>query len=163
MSAAWFGLAGALGGVALTALTGLVVAILNHRWQVQHAERQFRHDLVKALREERREAYVRFWSEWNRLNDLLVRLRDEVSEYGSPRSVDLADLVANSDWPQMDSEWREAAGVLLLIGGPGVVLSAEEFLGAVYAKAAAARSGERFATTPAYQRLNAAMRDELLP
>ncbi|MGX1809707.1 hypothetical protein ACWIGI_28635 [Nocardia sp. NPDC055321] len=162
-SVAWLGLAGALGGVTLTAAAGIVVAILNHRWQAEHATRQFHQEQVKLLRTERREAYARFWAIWTRLNHQLVLLRNEVNEHGSIQTPELSALAADREWPDTDLEWREAVDVLRLISGEKVLQAADEFMSAVDDKAAAARRGERFATTPAYHRLSTLMREELLP
>jgi hypothetical protein len=60
LDAAWVGVVGALGGVVVTALAGLVTAVLNHRWQTssRHEDRSDR--LREARAQLRRDAYARF-------------------------------------------------------------------------------------------------------
>ena len=57
---AWVGLAGALGGVALTGLIGLVTAGLNRRWGQKDQVTQRKYDRDQATSAVRRDAYVRY-------------------------------------------------------------------------------------------------------
>ncbi|MFI5897557.1 hypothetical protein ACIA5D_46470 [Actinoplanes sp. NPDC051513] len=53
---AWFALAGALGGVALTGAVGLGTAALTHRWNEQARSRAAHEEEARAMRNQRREA-----------------------------------------------------------------------------------------------------------
>ena len=53
---AWFALAGALGGVALTGAVGLGTATLTHRWNEQARSRAVHEEEARAMRNQRREA-----------------------------------------------------------------------------------------------------------
>jgi hypothetical protein len=59
-ASAWFALAGALGGVALTGVIGLVTAVLTHRWAEQARGDTYRKDQMRAIRDQRREVSHNF-------------------------------------------------------------------------------------------------------
>src|SRR5262245_59861464 len=52
---AWFALAGALGGVTLTGVLGLVTAGLNHKWREQTRIETYREQQLQAIKDQRRE------------------------------------------------------------------------------------------------------------
>jgi hypothetical protein len=54
-ASAWFALAGALGGVALAGVMGLVTAVLTHRWAEQARVDTYRKEQLSAIRDQRRE------------------------------------------------------------------------------------------------------------
>jgi hypothetical protein len=56
----WIAVIGTLGGVALTAVAGLLTAVLVSRQQRAAAETQFRHETVQKVREERRTIFVEY-------------------------------------------------------------------------------------------------------
>jgi hypothetical protein len=69
---AWIGVIGALGGVLVTGLIGLVTAVLNHRWQ-RDARGEERTDHVSETRAGlRRDAYTRFLVSTDALTDFLI-------------------------------------------------------------------------------------------
>jgi hypothetical protein len=74
---AWFALAGALGGVALTGVIGLVTAVLTHRWGEQARAQADRKELMSAMRDQRREVCHDFLvatnSFWDALDQLYQR------------------------------------------------------------------------------------------
>ena len=74
---AWFALAGALGGVALTGVIGLVTAVLTHRWGEQARAEADRRKLMRAMRDQRREVCHDFIvatnSFWDALDQLYQR------------------------------------------------------------------------------------------
>ena len=55
-ASAWFALAGALGGVALTGVIGLMTAALNHKWGEQTRVQASHEEQVRTIRDQRREA-----------------------------------------------------------------------------------------------------------
>jgi hypothetical protein len=59
-ASAWFALAGALGGVALTGLLGLVTAVLTHRWAEQARVDTYRKEEMRVIRDQRREVSHNF-------------------------------------------------------------------------------------------------------
>jgi hypothetical protein len=60
-SAAWFTLAGALGGVTVTGIIALITAILNHRWQAESKKQELSTERFNQLRAERRQIYVSYF------------------------------------------------------------------------------------------------------
>jgi hypothetical protein len=54
-TSAWFALAGALGGVTLAGLLGLVTAALNHKWGEQTRVETYREQRIRAIEDQRRE------------------------------------------------------------------------------------------------------------
>jgi hypothetical protein len=171
---AWFTLVGALGGVLLTSAVALTTAVLNHRWQTQAAERQLLQEHGRQLRQERRETYARYWSAWNGFTHQLRALRREGEKlYALPSlSEDQAldpkeqlaqeapDVVEQSRIAEL--EWREAADVLLLIAGRAVEQAALAHIEATERRAEGVWRGEWPRQPEVYQRLNDAMRNELL-
>ena len=71
---AWFALAGALGGVALTGVIGLVTAVLTHRWSEQARTEAERKELMRTMRDQRREVCHDFLVATNLFWDALDRL-----------------------------------------------------------------------------------------
>jgi len=73
-SSAWFALAGALGGVALTGVLGPVTAVLTHRWAEQARVDTYHKEQTRAIRDRRREASHNFLvatnSFWQTLDQL---------------------------------------------------------------------------------------------
>lgn len=57
---AWQTVIGTLGGVALTALFGLLTAYLTHRWQLQRSKAESLGTIVRELRTVRRETYAKY-------------------------------------------------------------------------------------------------------
>jgi hypothetical protein len=164
-TAAWF----ALGGVLLTSVFALATTLVSHRLQTQNADRALRHEQTRQLRQERREAYVQYWSSWNRFIHALRDLSGEMRQQGmrpDPRgqlartAPGIAERASTTE-----SDWREAADALLLIGGVEVVKAAHEHIDATQRKLEAAWLGSWHADEEgmAYQRLNDAMRADLLP
>jgi len=82
---AWIGVIGALGGVAITGVIGLLTALLNHGWQedTRESERLDRIDDSQATL--RRDAYTRYLVASDRLTDFLL------TQPSQPGPVDLAD------------------------------------------------------------------------
>jgi hypothetical protein len=50
--------------VLLTSIFALATTLLSHRPQTENAERALRQEQLRRLRQERREAYVQYWSTW---------------------------------------------------------------------------------------------------
>ena len=72
MDPAWIGAIGALGGVLVTGLIGLLTAALNHRWQ-RDARDEERFEQVSETRAGlRRDAYTRFLVSTDTLTDFLI-------------------------------------------------------------------------------------------
>lgn len=74
-ASAWFALAGALGGVVVTGVIGIVTAVLNHRWGEQARRATYHEQESRAIRDQRREAchnYLvatnSFWQAIDQLN-----------------------------------------------------------------------------------------------
>lgn len=73
-ASAWFALAGALGGVALAGVMGLVTAVLTHRWAEQARVDMYHKEQMRAIRDQRREVSHNFLvatnSFWQALDQL---------------------------------------------------------------------------------------------
>jgi hypothetical protein len=69
----WAGTIGALGGVALSGVFGLLTAKVSHGWQRQEQEDSRRHTRRAAVVEFRREAYVGVLVAWQRLQSTAVQ------------------------------------------------------------------------------------------
>lgn len=165
---AWFTLAGALGGVALTSLAALGTTILNHRWQARREARQRTEEHARQLRQERREAYADYWRSWNRFNHELRTVSRTVSALGAAadggghaRDRLAPDLVEQA-W-MAELAWLTAADTLLLLGGEAVLDATNAHVEATRRKVDAAWQGgwapdqER-----TFQALYDAMRAEVL-
>ncbi len=169
---AWFTLAGALGGVAVTSAVGLTTVILNHRWQAHNAQQQFLLEHDKQLRQERRETFVHYWAAWNRLNHQLRALRDAVAALQTTSDPPTAsrkhlettapELVQDTWTAELD--WREAADAVFLVGSLAVVHAAQTHVDVTEQKIAAVWEGKWRGDEngTAYRGLNDAMRDDLL-
>ncbi len=185
---AWFTLAGALGGVFFTSLFGLVVGILNHRWQARGAEnaRLIAHGV--RIRDERRESYAGYWLAWNKLSHELRRVQNQIRELtdaANPVSYwrGLAEGLAAREEERDEDEavagklraladevgdaelgWRTAADVLLLVAGPAVARSAKAHIALTDKKIDAAWHGQHHSDPngAAYRSLNDAMQADLL-
>src|SRR5437016_2990531 len=72
ISTAWVGVIGALGGVIVTGLIGLVTAVLNHRWQRASAHEERSHTAREAQAALRREAYVRYLAATDALEGFVI-------------------------------------------------------------------------------------------
>jgi hypothetical protein len=69
---AWIGVIGALGGVLVTGLIGLVTAVLNHQWQRESRNEERRDNVNDARAALRREAYTRFLVSTDVMTDFLL-------------------------------------------------------------------------------------------
>jgi hypothetical protein len=159
-TAAWFTLAGALGGVLLTSAVALTTAVLNHRWQAQAADDQGRKERDRQLRQDRRETYARYWSAWNRFIHQLRKFQQTALEQqgsGTPITTELTEQTKEAELG-----WRDAADALFLICGQDVSDAAEAHLYATEDRHRGAEQGEWLSGHGTYRRLNDAMRNELL-
>jgi hypothetical protein len=77
VSTAWIGVIGALGGVVVTGLIGLVTALLNHRWQEANRRAVRRERVSEGRAELRRGAYVRFLVAAQAMGDFLLTTRPD--------------------------------------------------------------------------------------
>lgn len=184
---AWFTLAGALGGVFLTSVFGLVVGLLNHRWQARAAEDSRLTDHDVRVRDERRSSYVEYWHAWNKLIQELrlveSQIRDPSPDDGDAgESRDLADdsngresMAASGtaagisrrladEVSTAELSWRTAADVLLLTARPEVASAAKDHIELTSQKIDAAWRGEHHVDPDGrtYERLNNAMQADLL-
>jgi hypothetical protein len=116
-TAARFTLAGALGGVIVTSVVALATSILNHRWARETTERQSSQEWHKELREQRRQAYARYWTTESRYSGELNRLLDAADP------DDRSKLDVRSE---ARSEWVDAYWTVVLLGGELVKKSVQE-------------------------------------
>ncbi|WP_331721225.1 hypothetical protein [Streptomyces sp. NBC_00212] len=159
-TAAWFTLAGALGGILLTSAVALTTAVLTHRWQRQAADDQGRKERDQQLRQDRRETYARYWSAWNRFVHQLRKLQRTALEQqgsGAPIPTELTEQTQEAELG-----WRDAADALFLICGQDVSGAAEAHMYATEDRHHGAEQGEWLSGRGTYRRLNDAMRKELL-
>jgi hypothetical protein len=60
VEAAWIAVIGTLGGVLITALTGITTAMLTARFQARASVRQIQVETVRLLRAEKRDIFVQY-------------------------------------------------------------------------------------------------------
>jgi hypothetical protein len=178
-TAAWFTLAGALGGVLLTGSITLITAILNHRWQMQGAEQRRLLDHGALVWHERSESYVAYWRAWNRLAYELGKIIDLIQELPQGSIVDRhltaqQSMVSEGEHKaaqgaidktlQAELEWRTAADALLLTAYPELEEAAREHVAMTERKLASAWAGRSYTDTEmaSYRRLSNAMQAALL-
>ena len=138
-TAAWFTLVGALGGVALTSIVGIVTAALNHRWQSTSTEAQLKREREKALRQERREAYANYWLADQRHVYSLSRIYMKLNSPSNDQKEIPEEL--RTEELETDLAWREAYATLLLIAGEDTVSAASSHFESVNDLAAKAYNG----------------------
>jgi len=135
-SAAWFTLAGALGGVIVAGLITLITAILTHRWQAKSREQEFSMQRFNELRNERRQIYVSYFAAETHLMQMADGIKKQV------RSGDLPPVPGVPR--QLDEFIKELASiayVIYLIAGPDVRAAfgdRQEFVGAFIREAGTA-------------------------
>ncbi|MGA8875375.1 MAG: hypothetical protein WB555_07565 [Candidatus Korobacteraceae bacterium] len=95
-ASAWFALAGALGGVALAGVMGLVTAVLTHRWTEQARVDAYRKEQMRAIRDQRREvahnflvATNLFWQALDQLHQKACR-GEEIDSFEHLRAANTA-------------------------------------------------------------------------
>jgi hypothetical protein len=178
-TAAWFTLAGALGGVLLTSIVGVVTVLLNHRWQARGAENQRLLQHGMQVRLERRESYVAYWRTWNRLTDELRKVEDMIRELppgvvvnrnvmepvppeNAGAALSARDLIAKASDAELG--WRIAADTARLTAGPDVTAAIADHIAVTEQKLAAAWEGRVYddADGTAYKILNEKMQTDLL-
>lgn len=148
---AWFTFGGAAGGVLIAGLVALLVAAGRRRAE----RRRLVAEHHRQLRLDRREAYAGYWTAWNRLHHDIRAL------YLQARSGESAD---GERLRSSEVDWRAAANVLALLGGPDVVDAARGHVAMTDEKLTMARDGQwrRDTDGAAYRTLNAAMRVDLV-
>jgi hypothetical protein len=95
-----------LGGVLVTTAAALTTAVLNHRWQREGVQQERINERTRELRQERREAYSRYWT---KATSLLRYLEHAASGSQTVTRAHLADFRAQR------IELDEAAGIAYLV------------------------------------------------
>jgi hypothetical protein len=118
-NSAWIGLVGALGGILVTSLFGLVLAVLKHRWEAETHKQQRSHRLSESRAESRRTAYMRYLVATDEIAEYV--LMQPAHEDGTPSTLDevrerIRELRAGGDshFSSYDAAFIEAQ---LLAGG----------------------------------------------
>jgi hypothetical protein len=117
-SAAWFTLAGALGGILLTGALALITAVLNHRWKEEEEHETFARELTKDLREKRQSTYQEYWASFAILNSKQKPIARAIEKGESPDS-DIVKAALESEESAFDDWWKYRIAVML-IGGEDV-------------------------------------------
>lgn len=148
---ALFTLGGAVGGVLIAGLVALFVAVGRRRAE----RRRLSVEHHRQLRLDRREVYAGYWTAWNRLHHDIrtLYLRCRAGEAGDGERLRSSEV-----------DWRAAANLLALLGGPAVVDAARGHVAMTDEKLTNARDGKwhRDNDGAAYRALNAAMRVDLV-
>jgi hypothetical protein len=110
--AAWFALAGALGGVALSGITALVTALLNHRWQSAGQKAAESIDEQRRIREERRTSSVQFL---DASDEYYQAAADLYYKSRSPEAVTWRDYMGSATGRIQTAYLRLTAGICLLL------------------------------------------------
>jgi hypothetical protein len=152
----WIGVAGALGGVALTGIIGLFTAVLNHRWTASSA-REARRDQARVNRADvRRVAYANYLALDDRLEDALLTWR---APEQADNAVDYLGRFFDANralWDDLTTSIQEVS----LLAGQSVAdtlesytVAAQEYIGAV--------ASQSFEFGPASSRLANSDQDRL--
>jgi hypothetical protein len=114
--AGWWVVVGTLGGVLVTAVAGLVTAMLTHRWQQERLRLEQRFVSERELRTARREIYARYLLTAQRLFDTANGLYRQ----HSAAPVEVSDVVARPpaglSVPLADNEAARVEAMLLATG-----------------------------------------------
>ena len=159
-ASAWFALAGALGGIALTGTFSLTTAVLNNRWAERTGQRTLREQHVKETADRLRAVF----------HDYLVATN---AYYHAVHQVHIAALRGDKfdRWEDVRDEYRtlqEEYQYLTILAGDQVRMLARAYDVALYDLADAAKDGDnkRWSklepeTHKARDRVRIAMRAEL--
>lgn len=145
----WFALAGALGGGIVTGGIGLVTAGLTHRRQAQMAEHNRRADHDRQLRQERREIYATYWTEWNSL----IRILEQV--HAAPPD-ERRDRIRDAE-----TAWRQTIDPMFIICSTAVLHAGITHVEVTEARIAAAAQGRLVDGAGKSRALSRAMRADL--
>ena len=123
-TAAWFTLAGALGGVALTSAVALTTAVLNHRWQKSSSNEQLLREKANQLRQERRDAYSNYWLAAQRYVEnrrQFARFREREANNGLDEDEKASLDRLREEALDLELAWRESFTVMFLIATEGTL------------------------------------------
>lgn len=133
-SSAWFALGGALGGVALTGVIGLVTAMLNHRWNSQDRAQTQRENEVRTIREQRREACHSYLVGTNRYYQSIEQMYHKV--------LNREPFHPHNDIRETITDMQDAYVYLTISSGADVRHLAQSYNQTLYDLADAAREGD---------------------
>lgn len=126
VSTPWIGVIGALGGVLITSLIGLVTAVLNHRWQ-RESSRGERSDRLQEKRAETiGEAYARYFAAVAALETHLTSRRFP-EEATSPVEVRERLSTVRDEAPERFDAWESARALARLAAGDSVLGALVDF------------------------------------
>ena len=159
----WWVVIGTLGGVVITAVFSLVTNYLNHRWAMELFDAQQRAATGTALRALRREVYLRYLVAVQSFYDKSDKLYSDNSKQPiEPREF----LKKLPEELQSTRATYEAARVdALLVADAGVhkaIDAYDEAFGKLWLRAASGTDWSPEQSTPYYDRLVAAMHDEVV-
>jgi hypothetical protein len=97
-STAWFALAGALGGVAISGVVALITAFLTHRWRTAEVATEESRRIKSEMFQQRKQVYASYIANHNLIWYHLNLLNGDVSRNG-PRSdpQELSEAIAKSE------------------------------------------------------------------
>ena len=166
MESAWIAVIGTLGGVAVTAVAGLLTALLVGRQQRAAAERKFQHDTGQKIREERRSTFVEYLSAYDAGMGKARQVFNSRAESEPEEVTSLKPFETVAD-PEM-ARVSQAYLTITITASGETREAADECTGALWKVGNAAMSGDESAFNLALEdahaprrALRAAMRKEL--
>jgi hypothetical protein len=111
--AAWWAVAGTLGGVFVTAVAGLVTALFTHRWQQERLRLEHGFAAGRELRTTRREVYARYLVTSQRLFDAAGALHDRSGVASREVTATILSPPGDLRVPLADNEAARVEALLL--------------------------------------------------
>ncbi len=128
MDQAWIGVVGALGGVVVTGVIGLITAFVSHRWQ----EETRRRERVDRLRETqaalRRDSYTRFLIAADQLTDYFLTRPRQEHDAADKREIVERLRTHRLEGAEQFTEYFAAQFQATLLAGKRVSQPLEEFI-----------------------------------
>jgi hypothetical protein len=128
VSQAWIGVVGALGGVVVTGVIGLVTAGVNHRWQEETRRRERLDRLGESRATLRRDSYTRFLVAADQLTDYFLTQRQD---HDADDVWEIVERLRNHrlEGTEQFSEYFAAQFQATLLAGERVSQPLEDFIG----------------------------------
>jgi hypothetical protein len=159
----WWVVVGTLGGVVVTAVFSLITTYLNHRWALELFDAQQRAATGTALRAVRREVYPRYLVAVQSFYDKSDKLYSDHSKQPIAPHEFLKKLP--EELQSVRAAYEAARVDALLVADDGVhkaIDAYDEAFGKLWLRAASGTDWSPEQSTPYYDRLVAAMRNEVV-
>jgi hypothetical protein len=163
MDSAWPTLIGTLGGVATTAVSGLLTALFTHRWRMQQLTREDHISYAREIRAARQNAYAQYIISSQRLFD--TSCDHYMINREHPKSVDDMDISPPEDLRNLlaaNEALRVEAMLLASKAVRAAILDYNRTLRELWPRLASGAEYAPQSSTDAYDRLIDLMQRELV-